>query len=310
MVTSYFNSVRPVSRPYGNIPSSHLSTATTATTAKTPTKSHGRLPTKSRSHDRYSSPPHSSSKSNQLSSTIHRYLSPVSKTYSTSTRIPMSKTMRVKRSRSSSLRMDHSLPYPPHLLDQITFLRLFPLLEVIRTIIKLFTMSIYNTDLPLRKAAEPLKSRNMILPPLPIPPTIVPLLPITLFDLLLVQTMLCKMKRKMNIPPFGSSLLGRNGTNTLVIRLPVFELLDKLFLLKLTRTPMYPPSKSLNLEPAILMAKKRPRRCSICIRPRLEVVNPIDHLLPNFLMLPCLRMLGLLSRKKRRGVEEVIDLDQ
>jgi hypothetical protein len=207
--------------------------------------------------------------------------------------------------------MDHSSPYPLHLLDHITPLLLFPLLEVIRTIIKLFTMSIYNTDLPMRHMdAERFESRNMILPLLPTLPTIVRLLPITLFDLLPVRMMLCKMKRKMNILHSGLHLLGRNGTNILVIRLLVFELLDKLSSLKLTPTPMYPPSTALNLEPATPMAKKRPRRCSICIRPRLEVVNPIDHLLLNFLMLPCLRMLGLLFRKKRRGVAEEIDLDQ
>ena len=113
----------------------------------------------------------------------------------------------------------------------------------------------------------------------------------------------------MSILPSGSSLLGRNGTSILVIRLLVFELLDKLFLPRLIPTPMYPPSKPLDLELTMPMEKKRPRHCSICIRPRLEVENPIDHLLRNFLMLPCLRMLGLLSRKKRRGVVAEIDLD-
>jgi hypothetical protein len=310
MTTSYSSSDRRVSRPYGNIPSSHPSTVTMGTTTKTPTKSLGRPPTKSRSRDRYSNPLRYSSRSNRLSSTIPRYHSPASKTYSTSTLIPMSRMMVVKRSRSLLLRTDHSLPFPLHLLGLITPLHLYPLLEVIRTIIKLFTMSIYNTDLPMRKAAELLRSRNIILLLPPIPPMIVPLLPITLFDLLLFRTILCRMKRKMSILLSGSHLLGRNGTNILVIRLLVFELLDKLFLPKLTPTPTSHLSTSLNLEPATLMEKKRPRRCSICIRPRREVVNPIDHLLLNFLMLPCLRMLGLLSRKKRRGAGEEIDLDQ
>jgi hypothetical protein len=204
MATSCSNSDRLVSRLSGNIPSSHPFTATMAITAKTPTKNHGKLPTKSKSLDHYSNQPLSSSKSNQQSNTTPRYHSPVSKTYSTSTRIPISRMMMVKRSRSWLLRTDHSLPYPLHLLDQITPLRLFPLLEDIRTIIKLFTMSIYNTDLPMHHMdAEPFESRNMILLLLPFLPTIVRLLPITLFDLLLVRMILCKMKRKTNILPSG-----------------------------------------------------------------------------------------------------------
>jgi len=158
--------------------------------------------------------------------------------------------------------------------------------------------------------AEQSRSRDMVLAPLlPIPPTIARPLPITPFDLLLDRMISFKMRRKMSILPSGSSQLGRNGTNILVIRRLVFGLSARLYLPKLTRKPVYRPSKLPNLELIIPMAKKRPRRCSICIRPRLEVENLIDHLLLNFLMLPCLRMLGLLLQKKRIGVVEVIDLD-
>jgi len=312
MPISCSNSDQPGSRLYGNIPSSHPCTATMAITAKMTTSSHGSLPMRSRFLDLCSNPPHSSSKSNQRSNRIPHYHLPALKTYSNSTLIPMSKwTMgKVKRSRKWLLRTDHSLPYRLHRLGQTTPLHLFPLLELIRTNIKLFTMSIHNTDLPMRHTnAEPSRSRDMVLPLLPLHPTVVPLLPLILFDPSLVRMMLCKMRKKTSILPSGYNLLGRNGTNIQVIRLPVSELLDKLFLPRLTRTPTYRLSRSLYLDLAMYMAKKRPRRCSICIRPRLEVENPIDHLLPNLLMLPCLRMLGLLLRKKRRGVVEVIDLD-
>lgn len=313
MPISCSNSDQPVSRLYGNIPSSLPSIATMAITAKMTTSSHGSLPMRSRFQDRYSNPPHSSLKSNQRSNRIPHYHLPASKTYSNSTLTPMLSMImaRVKRSRRWLLRTDHSLPYPLHRLGQIIPLHLFPLLEAIRTNIKLFTMSTYNTDLPLHHTdAEASRSRDTILPLVPIPPTKVPLLPITPSDPSLVRVTLCTRRRKTSILRSGFNLLGKNGTNIQVIRLLVSELLDKLFLPRLTRTPTCHLSRSLYLDPAMFTGKKRQRHCSICIRPRLEVENPIDHLLLNLLMLPCLRMLGLLSRKKKRGAEEVIDLDQ
>jgi hypothetical protein len=231
MATFCFNLDRPDSRLHGSILLSLLFTEITARPIRgRMTLNHGSQPMKSRSLDHYSNRLLYSASLNRPSRTIPRSRSPVSKIYSSSILIPTSRRPKVEKllppmglySHYRLLRLGQiSNPTPRHL---------YPQLEV-RPIIKHCMMPILsNTDLStFLRDVDRSRPRNITTPvPLvPILPT-TPFLASTLSNPSLVLAMILGMTTNMSIHHFGSRLLGRNGTSTLVTRLLVFELLVRL----------------------------------------------------------------------------------